>query len=187
MPFTFEKLAIPEVVLIKPRIFNDNRGYFMETYKKSDFEAHGIIGDFCQDNYSFSSAIVQRGLHYQLNPKAQGKLVKVLSGAVFDVAVDIRKGSPTFGQWVSATLSAENHHMLWVPEGFAHGILTLQNEARLAYRATNEFSPTHDRQIAWNDPHINIQWPLANHEIILSDKDKQAPPLKEAEINFTYS
>lgn len=185
MPFTFEKQAIPEVILIKPRVFPDDRGYFLETYKKSDFEANGIIGDFQQDNHSLSDKGVLRGLHYQKNPMAQGKIVRVASGAVFDVAVDIRKNSPTFGQWVSALLTAENHHMFWVPEGFAHGVLVLEDNTHLLYRTTNEYSPSDDRQILWNDPEIGIEWPFTD-DIQLSEKDMGAALLKDADINFQY-
>ncbi|OGT34323.1 MAG: dTDP-4-dehydrorhamnose 3,5-epimerase [Gammaproteobacteria bacterium RIFCSPHIGHO2_02_FULL_39_13] len=183
MPFEFIKQVIPDVILIKPRVFNDDRGFFMETYKRSDFEANGIVGDFQQDNYSSSGRGVLRGLHYQLHPKMQGKLVRVISGSVFDVAVDIRKNSPTFGKWVSAILTADNHHMLWVPEGFAHGVLVLEENTHLLYRATNEYSPADDRQILWNDSVINIAWPFLDG-IQLSEKDKHAPLLRDAEINF---
>lgn len=183
MSFEFVKQTIPEVMLVKPRIFNDDRGFFMETYKQSDFEACGIIGDFQQDNHSLSGRGVLRGLHYQLNPKAQGKLVRVVSGAVFDVAVDIRKNSPTFGKWISVILTADNHHIFWVPEGFAHGVLVLEENTHLLYRTTNEYSPVNDRQILWNDPAIHIQWPFTN-DVQLSEKDSQAPLLQDAEINF---
>lgn len=185
MPFTFTPLAIPEVILIEPRVFPDDRGYFMETYKRSDFEANGVVGNFQQDNHSYSNRGVLRGLHYQKNPAVQGKIVRVVTGAVFDVAVDIRKGSPTFGQWVSAELTADNHRMLWVPEGFAHGVLVLEDNTHLLYRSTNEYNPVEDRQILWNDPEIGIEWPFADG-VSLSEKDMNAARLSEADINFVY-
>lgn len=185
MPFTFTPLAIPDVVLIAPRVFPDDRGHFLETYKRSDFESAGIQGDFQQDNHSCSSRGVLRGLHYQMHPKAQGKIVRVAAGSVFDVAVDIRQGSPFFGQWVSAELTAENHHMLWVPEGFAHGVLVMEDNTHLLYRSTGEYSPEHDRQILWNDPDIGINWPFLDG-IELSAKDQSASLLVDAENNFIY-
>ncbi len=184
MPFEFRRLAIPDVILIEPRVFPDDRGYFQETYKRSDFEANGIVGDFQQDNHSYSGKGVLRGLHYQHDPMAQGKIVRVVSGAVFDVAVDIRKGSPTFGQHVTATLTADNHHCLWVPAGFAHGVLVLEENTHLLYRSTNEYSPAHEGHILWNDPAIGIDWPLPEAQILLSDKDREAPVLDEAEIHY---
>ncbi|MDF1795393.1 MAG: dTDP-4-dehydrorhamnose 3,5-epimerase [Coxiellaceae bacterium] len=184
MPFTFTPLAIPEVVLIEPRVFPDDRGFFMETYKRSDFEAHGIVGDFQQDNHSCSNKGVLRGLHYQHEPMEQGKIVRVTAGAVFDVAVDIRRGSPTFGQWVSEILTAENNKALWVPPGFAHGVLVLEDNTHLLYRSTNEYSPAHESNILWNDPAIGIEWPLSGEEVSLSGKDSEAPLLSEAEIRY---
>ncbi len=183
MPFNFSPLAIPEVILIEPRVFPDDRGHFLETYKRSDFEAHGIVGNFQQDNHSLSHRGVLRGLHYQLNPMAQGKVVRVVTGAIYDVAVDIRKNSPTFGQWVGAELSAKNHCMLWVPEGFAHGLLVLEDNTNLLYRSTNQYSPEHERQILWNDADINIEWPDVG-EVSLSEKDQHAVSLGRADINF---
>ncbi|ADY74003.1 dTDP-4-dehydrorhamnose 3,5-epimerase [Desulfurobacterium thermolithotrophum DSM 11699] len=186
MPFEFIRTEIPEVVIVKPKVFGDERGFFMETYKKSDFEKAGIDTDFVQDNHSKSVKGVLRGLHYQLEPKAQGKLVRCIKGKVFDVAVDIRKGSPTFGKWVGVELSSENKLMLWIPKGFAHGFLTLSEEAEIIYKVSgSEYSPEHDRSIRWNDPDIGIEWPL-DGEPILSEKDKLAPFLKDAEINFVY-
>jgi len=185
MPFTFTRLEIPEVILVEPKIFPDNRGYFAETYKKSDFQSNGIEHDFVQDNHSHSKAGVLRGLHYQTNPKPQGKLVRVLSGSIFDVAVDIRKNSPTYGKWVSAVLSAENHKMLWVPPGFAHGVLILEDDTQLIYKVTEQYSPEHDRSIRWDDPTIAIEWPMSNPD--LSEKDLKAPLLKDADNNFIYT
>ena len=186
MPFEFIKTSIPEVILIKPRVFGDERGFFMETYKKSDFEKAGIDTDFVQDNHSKSVKGVLRGLHYQLEPKAQGKLVRCIRGKIFDVAVDIRRGSPTFGKWIGVELSEENKLMLWIPKGFAHGFLTLSEEAEIVYKVSGgEYSPEHDRNIRWNDPDIGIEWPLGG-EPILSEKDKIAPLLKDADVNFVY-
>ncbi len=183
MPFEFEKLEIQDVVLIKPKVFSDERGFFLESYKKSDFVRNGIDKDFVQDNHSRSVKGVLRGLHYQLPPKAQGKLVRCIRGKIFDVAVDIRKNSPTFGKWVGVILSEENKYMLYVPEGFAHGFLTLSDTAEVLYKTTSEYAPELDRGIIWNDPRINIDWPLDDIEnILLSDKDKNLPLLKDAEI-----
>ena len=175
MPFEFIKTEIPEVVIVKPKVFGDERGFFMETYKKSDFERAGIDTDFVQDNHSKSIKGVLRGLHFQVQPKAQGKLVRCIRGKIFDVAVDIRKGSPTFGKWVGVELSEENKLMLWIPKGFAHGFLTLSEEAEIIYKVSgSEYSPVHDRSIRWNDPDIGISWPLEG-EPILSEKDRTAP------------
>ncbi len=185
MPFTFTPLAIPEVILIKPTLFPDERGFFAETYQANDFKNNGIDFSFVQDNHSKSKAGVLRGLHYQKHPKAQGKLVRVTSGSIFDVAVDIRKGSPTFGKSVSAILSADNYHMLWIPPGFAHGALVLEDDTHLLYKVTDTYSPEHDRGIRWNDPIVNIQWPIDTPE--LSGKDLHAPYLDQADINFVYS
>ena len=186
MPFEFMKTNVPEVLVIKPKIFTDERGFFMETYKKSDFVNAGIDVDFVQDNHSRSVKGVLRGLHYQLEPKAQGKLVRCIRGRIFDVAVDIRKRSPTFGKWVGVELSEENRLMLWIPKGFAHGFLVLSEEAEIIYKVSgSEYSPEHERSIRWNDPYIGIEWPIKK-EPILSKRDKNAPLLKDAEINFYY-
>ncbi|WP_457569109.1 dTDP-4-dehydrorhamnose 3,5-epimerase [Desulfurobacterium sp.] len=182
MPFEFLKTELPDVVLIKPRVFGDNRGFFMETYKKSDFVKAGIDVEFVQDNHSKSIKGVLRGLHYQAKPRMQGKLVRCIKGRIFDVAVDIRKGSPTFGKWVGFELSEENKFMLWIPEGFAHGFLTLSEEAEIVYKVSgSEYSPEHDRNIRWDDPDIGIKWPIQGNPI-LSEKDKNAPFLKDAEL-----
>ena len=188
MPFEFVKTDIPEIILIKPKVFGDKRGFFMETYKKSDFDKVGIDTDFVQDNHSKSVKGVLRGLHYQKEPFAQGKLVRCIKGRIFDVAVDIRKGSPTFGKWVGYELSEENKLMLWIPKGFAHGFLTLSDEAEVIYKVSGgEYSPKHDAGIIWNDPDIGIEWPIENIKgILLSDKDKNLPRLKDANINFIY-
>jgi len=179
MPFEFTKTKLVEVILIKPKVFGDERGFFMETYKKSDFKKAGIDTDFVQDNHSKSKKGVLRGLHFQVEPKAQGKLVRCIKGKIFDVAVDIRKESPTFGKWVGIELSCENKLMLWIPKGFAHGFLTLSEEAEILYKVSgNEYSPEHEKSIRWNDPDIGIDWPIKG-EPILSQKDKKAPFLKE--------
>jgi len=178
MGFEFYKLEIEDVILIKPKVFGDNRGFFMESYKKSEFTENGINVDFCQDNHSKSSKGVLRGLHYQLPPKMQGKLVRCTKGKIFDVAVDIRKGSKTLGKWVGEILSDENYNMLYIPEGFAHGFVVLSETAELLYKATNEYSPENDRGIFWNDPDININWGL-DFDPILSEKDKNQPLLKD--------
>ncbi len=188
MPFKFVKTKIPDVILIKPKIFQDERGFFLETYKKSDFEKAGIKAEFVQDNHSKSVKGVLRGLHFQKKPFAQGKLVRCIKGKIFDVAVDIRKGSPTFGKWVGYEISEENKYILWIPEGFAHGFLTLSDEAEVIYKVSGgEYSPQHDAGIIWNDPDINIKWPLEQiDEIILSEKDKKLPFLKEIDTSFEY-
>ena len=180
MPFQFEKLEVPEVILVEPRLFPDERGFFMETYKYSDFKANGIPDRLVQDNYSHSLKGTLRGLHYQKPPQAQGKLVTVILGEIFDVAVDIRKGSPTFGRWVGETLSSTNHRMLWVPPGFAHGFCVLSDEADVVYKITSgEYAPDLERGIIWNDPEIAIPWPLDSP--FLSEKDAILPRLNEAD------
>ena len=184
MPFEFERMEIPDVILVKPKVFGDDRGFFMETFKKSDFVKHGINPDFVQDNHSKSERGVVRGLHYQLNPKAQGKLVRVSRGKLIDVVVDIRKGSPFYGKWLSVELSEENKHMLWMPPGFAHGVCILEDDTDLLYKATGEYSLEHDRGILWNDPEIGVDWPIDNPS--LSEKDMKQPLLKDAENNFVY-
>jgi dTDP-4-dehydrorhamnose 3,5-epimerase len=184
MSFEFKKLDIPEVVLITPKSFQDVRGFFLESYKKSEFCANGIAAEFKQDNHSKSSKNVLRGLHYQLDPYAQGKIVRVITGKVFDVAVDIRDGSPTFGKWVSAELSEENKQMLWIPTGFAHGFLTLEDNTNVLYKATDEYNKESEGGIIWNDPEIEIKWPT--DKPILSEKDLKHPLLKDAKTNFKY-
>jgi dTDP-4-dehydrorhamnose 3,5-epimerase len=183
LPFKFRKLEIKDVVLIEPHVFRDIRGYFMETYKFSEFSNNGIKEHFTQDNHSLSTKYVLRGLHYQLPPYAQGKLVRCINGEIFDVAVDIRKNSPTFGKWVGVNLSSENKKMLYIPSGFAHGFLTLSDVAEIHYKMTNEYAPEYERGILWNDKEIDINWPVDDiNSIIISDKDKVHPFLKDAEI-----
>ena len=177
-------LAIPDVILLEPKVFGDDRGFFFESFNQAKFEAAiGRQVAFVQDNHSRSMKGVLRGLHYQLPPKAQGKLVRVVEGEVFDVAVDIRKSSPTFGQWVGEILSAGNKKQLWLPEGFAHGFVTLSGTAEVLYKTTDYYAPEFERCIAWNDPVIGIKWPIDGHPV-LSEKDQQAKPLAEA-VNFT--
>ena len=184
MPFSFKKMEIPDVLLITPKLFGDDRGYIVETFKQSEFEINGIQYHFVQDNESKSKAGVLRGVHYQLRPKEQGKLVRVVQGKLFDDVVDIRKGSPYYGKWLGVTLTAESKQMLWVPPGFAHGVCILEDNTVHTYKVTNEYSPEHDRGILWNDPKIGIQWPL-NHPS-LSSKDQNQPTLEQADNNFTY-
>jgi dTDP-4-dehydrorhamnose 3,5-epimerase len=177
--------SIPEIVLVEPRPSVDDRGWFLESYKKSEFERHGIPFEFVQDNHSRSMAKgILRGLHFQKKPAEQGKLVRCVVGELFDVAVDIRKGSPTYAMWVSATLSADNQHMMWIPPGFAHGYLTISGSTEVLYKVTSEFSPANDRSVRWNDPTIDIRWPIANP--ILSKKDAEAPLLADADSNFMW-
>ena len=171
-------LKIPDVVLIEPKVFGDERGYFFESFNQTAFnQTIGYEVQFVQDNHSKSQKGVLRGLHYQLPPKAQGKLVRVIQGEVFDVAVDIRKDSPTFGQWVGEILSAENKRQLWIPEGFAHGFITQSETAEFLYKTTDYYAPEYERCIAWNDPEIGINWPL-DQTPVLSDKDQQGVSLE---------
>ena len=174
-------LAILDVILLEPKVFGDARGFFLESYNQESFRnATEHTTQFVQDNHSRSAKGVLRGLHYQLPPKAQGKLVRVVTGSVFDVAVDVRKSSPTFGQWVGAELSEENQHQMWIPPGFAHGFVVLSETADFLYKTTDYYAPELERCIAWNDPSIAIQWP-ANINPVLSDKDKEGKSLNEAE------
>ncbi|WP_038056328.1 dTDP-4-dehydrorhamnose 3,5-epimerase [Thermodesulfobacterium hydrogeniphilum] len=175
------------VYILEPTVFEDHRGFFMESYNKRDFEEIGLFFDFVQDNHSLSvQAGVLRGLHFQLNPKAQTKVVRCLKGVIYDVVVDIRKGSPTFGKWIGVILSEYNKRQIVVPKGFAHGILTLVPNTEILYKVDEYYSPEHDRAIRWNDPELKINWPIK--EPILSEKDKNAPFLREIidEINFVY-
>lgn len=183
MPFEFRKLAVPDVTLVIPKVFGDARGFFLECYKRADFVGAGIGEHFVQDNHSKSAKAVLRGLHYQKAPHAQGKLVRCLQGRIYDVAVDIRKGSPHYGRWVGEELTGENHHLLYVPPGFAHGFLVLSDTAEVMYKCTAEYAPAADRGIIWNDPEIGIAWPL--QEPLLSEKDKALPTLRSADNDFT--
>ncbi|TMV53056.1 dTDP-4-dehydrorhamnose 3,5-epimerase [Paenibacillus mesophilus] len=176
---------LPGVFLLEPVVHGDHRGFFMESYTRSKLEQIGLTYDFVQDNQSLSAqAGVIRGLHYQLSAKAQTKLVRVLAGAVYDVVVDIRKGSPTFGQWIGVLLSEDNKRQIVVPKGFAHGICTLVPNTQLLYKVDEYYSPEHDRGIVWNDPGLGIDWPVSAP--ILSAKDGSQPTLAEAEIDFVY-
>ncbi|MDD9224724.1 dTDP-4-dehydrorhamnose 3,5-epimerase [Aeromonas hydrophila] len=168
------KTAIPDVLIFEPKVFGDERGFFFESFNHKLFEeAVGYPVSFVQDNHSKSSKGVLRGLHYQLPPHAQGKLVRCVAGEVFDVAVDIRKSSPTFGQWVGVHLSGENKRQLWIPEGFAHGFITLTEIAEFLYKTTNYYAPQSESSICWDDPQVGIEWPLEG-EVSLSQKDKGA-------------
>lgn len=174
------------VIIFEPQVFGDHRGFFMESYNQKKFEEAGLKHNFIQDNHSLSEQVgTLRGLHYQLAPKAQTKLVRVTRGAVYDVAVDIREGSPTFGQWIGVTLSEQNKRQLLVPQGFAHGFFTIEPNTEVQYKVDEFYSPEHDRGILWNDPEIGIEWPL-NITPVLSEKDGKAPFLKDADINFTF-
>ena len=184
MPFTFKKLDIPEVILIEAKAFSDNRGFFMESYQESSFIKNGIDDKFVQDNFSHSTKGVLRGLHYQKDPKSQAKLVTALRGEIFDVGVDMRKGSPTYGNWVGEILSEQNHRLLYVPKGFAHGFLVLSDEADVLYKVNEEYSPENERGIIWNDPEVNIKWPM--EKPIVKDIDSQQPLLQNADNNFSY-
>jgi dTDP-4-dehydrorhamnose 3,5-epimerase len=175
-------LNIPEVILFEPKVYGDDRGFFFESFSQRVFdETVGYSVNFVQDNHSKSTQGVLRGLHYQLPPFAQGKLVRVVQGEVFDVAVDIRRGSPTFGQWAGAILSAENKHQLWVPEGFAHGFLTLSPTAEFIYKTTDYYAPDSERAIIWNDAELAIAWPLDGAPV-LSGKDELAPAFRGTEV-----
>ena len=177
MPFNFTVLEIPGVILVEPRVFGDERGFFMETYKHSDFARAGIVEHFVQDNHSRSARNVLRGLHYQKSPSEQGKLVRCLSGSIFDVAVDIRKGSAFFGKWVGMELTGDNSRMLYIPPDFAHGFLVLSDTADIVYKCTREYSPENERGIIWNDPDIDISWPADTP--LVSEKDALLPALRD--------
>ena len=176
MPFEFIELDIKGTFLIRPKIFPDDRGYFTETYKRTSFEFFGIGGEFMQDNQSFSKKGTLRGLHFQKEPHAQGKLVRVVKGMIFDVGVDLRKDSDTYGKYISATLSEEDMDMLWIPEGFAHGFLALDDSIVL-YKATNEYKKDSEGGIIWNDPNVGIKWPEKPSEI--SSKDREWPSIND--------
>ena len=176
------QLSIPELLVLTPRVFGDERGFFFESFNARSFEeATGLHIDFVQDNHSLSQKGVLRGLHYQLPPQAQGKLVRVIRGAVFDVAVDIRASSPTFGRWDGLELSAENKKQLWIPPGFAHGFLTLSEEAEVLYKAGGFYAPDLEGHIVWNDPDLGIDWPLEGQPI-LSEKDQINNSLRSAKV-----
>ncbi|MGB9002809.1 MAG: dTDP-4-dehydrorhamnose 3,5-epimerase [Nitrosotalea sp.] len=184
MPFNFKRLAIPEVILVEAKTFSDERGFFMESFKESIFIENGINTKFVQDNYSHSIKGVLRGLHYQKDPKAQAKLVMAVTGEIFDIAVDVRQGSPTYGRWIGEILSEQNHKLLYVPKGFAHGFVVLSNEADVIYKVDAEYSPEHERGIIWDDPEVGIKWPI--EKPIMIKKDLELPILKNADNNFVY-
>ncbi|MCX5751883.1 MAG: dTDP-4-dehydrorhamnose 3,5-epimerase [Candidatus Saganbacteria bacterium] len=184
----FNKTKIPAVIIVEPNCFPDQRGFFMESYKYSEFAASGIPERFVQDNYSRSTKGTLRGMHYQLNPNAQGKLVRVTVGEIFDVGVDLRKGSPTYGKYVAEVLSAENRKMAYIPPGFAHGFYTLSDVAEVEYKCTAEYFKKDERALAWDAPEVGIAWPLKPGEKpILSEKDLKHPSLKNVETNFVYT
>lgn len=178
----FEPTALPEVILIRPKVFADERGFFLESWERGKFAAAGLDATFVQDNHSHSVRHVLRGLHYQIQ-KPQGKVVRVVSGTIFDVAVDLRRSSATFGRWVGVKLSAENHHMLWIPPGFAHGYLAVSSSADVLYKLTDSWAPEHERAIRWDDPEIDIRWPLpADVPPGLSPRDARATALHDAQV-----
>ena len=183
MPFIFESLDLEGVVLVTPKIFKDSRGFFLESYKTSDFYSGGIKEYFNQDNRSFSSKDVLRGIHFQNHPRPQGKLVSCLKGSIFDVAVDLRPNSPTFKKWLAIELTEESRQMLYIPPGFGHGFLTLSDFAEINYKCTNEYDPNLDGGIIWNDPDLQIDWKI--QEPLLSDKDYSLPTLKKYLANIS--
>jgi len=185
MPFEIESLSIPGLKLFKPRIFEDDRGLFLELYKYSDFCLAGIPEQFVQGNYSKSVKGVLRGLHYQKGRMAQGKLVFCVKGMIYDTVVDLRKGSPSYGKWVSVDLTDENKHLLYVPPGLAHGFQVISETAEVMYKCTQEYSPADDRGIIWNDPDLRIPWPVP--DAILSGKDMSHPRLRDADHEFVFT
>ena len=184
MPFEFIPMDIPAVILVRATRFLDDRGFFVETYRREDFAAHGIAESFVQDNYSRSVRGVLRGLHYQKDPHAQGKIIQVLNGEMYDVAVDLRRGSPTYGQWVGMRLSDARSELLYVPPGFAHGFCVLSEVADFTYKCTDIYAPETYRGIAWDDPDLGIPWPVKNP--ILSQRDQNLPRFKDADNNFIF-
>ena len=184
MPCSFTPAPIEGLVVVQPRVFPDDRGWFMETYKASEFKANGITEDFVQDNQSRSSKNVLRGLHFQRAPHAQGKLVRCLAGTIWDVAVDLRKGSSSFGQYFGIELSAENKTMLYIPVGFAHGFVTLSDVAEITYKCTAEYSPQADGGVRYNDPQIAVKWPIDINDASVSEKDAQLPTLADLGGDF---
>src|SRR5688572_20133564 len=175
----FKSTSLPDVMLLKPRVHGDHRGFFMETFRKEVFDKAGIATDFVQDNHSKSSKGILRGLHYQIK-QPQGKLIRVVAGEIFDVAVDMRRSSSTFGLWVGVVLSAENKYALWIPPGFAHGFYVMSEEAEVTYKTTTYYAPENERSLLWNDPLLNIAWPEKT-AVVLSDKDRNAPMFAVAE------
>jgi len=184
MAFRFTPSDIPDVVLIDPSVFSDERGFLIESYKRSEFAAFGITEPFVQSNHSKSREGTLRGLHYQKNLKAQGKLVRAILGEVYDVVVDLRRGGPTYGRWIAVVLSAENKKMLYVPAGFAHGFCVTSAEAEILYMTSEEYAPELESGVLWTDPELAIEWPIA--EPILSPRDRAWPRLRDADNNFIY-
>jgi dTDP-4-dehydrorhamnose 3,5-epimerase len=177
----FEPTTIPDVIILHPKVFGDDRGFFMETFREDDFSAAGIVGPFVQDNHSGSQQGILRGLHYQIL-QVQGKMVRTVSGEIFDVAVDLRCSSPTFGRWVATVLSSQNKKQLWIPPGFAHGFYVLSEWAEVVYKATDYYAPKWERTLLWNDPALEIEWPLLNGKSpVISEKDAHGKLLSEAE------
>jgi len=181
MSFEFVKQKIEDVILIKPKAYEDNRGFFMESYKKSDFTANGINKDFIQENHSYSNSKVLRGLHYQIKPFSQAKLIKCIKGSIYDIALDIRPNSATFKQYIKVELSEENKQMLYIPEGFAHGFVVMSENAQIIYKTTKEYNPISERGIFWNDKDLNINWEI-DFEPILSKKDENLPKFNEINL-----
>ncbi len=178
----FERTTIPDVIVLHPKVFGDERGFFMETFRADDFTAYGIAGPFVQDNHSGSQQGILRGLHYQIR-QAQGKVVRAICGEIFDVAVDLRRSSPTFGHSVAAVLSSQNKRQLWIPPGFAHGFYVLSERAEVVYKATSYYAPKWERSLLWNDPALGIEWPLLDgRPPVLLEKDAQGKLLSEAEL-----
>lgn len=185
--FAFESLAIPDVKLVRARKFGDARGYFRETYNAQAFAEAGLALNFVQDNHSMSADVgTVRGLHFQVAPFAQAKLVRVTRGAILDVVVDVRHGSPNFGRHVAVRLDAEEGTQIFIPVGFAHGFCTLEPDTEIAYKVTSPYAPQHDRGIAWNDRELGITWPVRDEDATLSDKDRKLPVLRDAPVSFTY-
>jgi dTDP-4-dehydrorhamnose 3,5-epimerase len=182
------KIEIPDVILLKPRYFNDPRGYFVETYNVRESQVAGLKADFVQDNQAFSfKRGTVRGLHFQAPPHAQAKLVRVLRGSIYDVAVDLRVGSPTYGRWTAATLTAQRGEQIFVPRGFAHGYCTLEADTEVAYKVDDYYAPDCDRGLIWNDPTLAVDWPVTTAEAVLSDKDRQLPRLCDFASPFGYA
>jgi len=187
MNFAFRALDLPGVIEVTPKKFGDDRGFFSEVWNEDKYAEGGISEQWVQDNHSVSAVPgTLRGLHYQLPPYAQAKLVRVARGRVFDVAVDIRKGSPHFGKWVGIEISAEKWNQLYIPAGFAHGFMTLEADTEFLYKVSGQYSADHDRSIRYDDPEIAIDWPLDGLDVMLSEKDRAAPALKDADITFVY-
>jgi dTDP-4-dehydrorhamnose 3,5-epimerase len=186
MPFTFTPTAIPDVVLIEPKRFSDDRGWFSETFTTRDFTEAGLPNEFVQDNRSRSRRGVIRALHFQRDPMSQGKLVGCGRGAVYDVAVDLRVGSPTYAQWVGAELTEENGHLLWVPPGFGHGFAVLTEVGDLVYKCTQPYSGAHDGGVRFDDPEIGVRWPIDPADVIISDKDRDLPLLADCDHGFRF-